>query len=222
MEALRSRRDRNMDAKRARIFAAAHDLLQTHGYAGMTTQQVSDRADVAAGTLFRYAATKADLLLMVYNERFREAITEGRRAAAGLSDPIEAVFALVMPVLKGSAEQLDTAILYQRELLFGHEKMLHRQTGLLLVADLEDGVASALLAASQADGPQARLLAERAARLIFACLHLALAQPSTGAHPDRAAATELHAQVAIMVDGFLVGLNKASSGESTLSATSHL
>ena len=194
----------------------------THGYAGMTTQQVSDRADVAAGTLFRYAATKADLLLMVYNERFREAITEGRRAAAGLSDPIEAVFALVMPVLKGSAEQLDTAILYQRELLFGHEKMLHRQTGLQLVADLEDGVASALLAASQADGPQARLLAERAARLIFACLHLALAQPSTGAHPDRAAATELHAQVAIMVDGFLVGLNKASSGESTLSATSHL
>ena len=127
-----------------------------------------------------------------------------------------------MPVLKGSAEQLDTAILYQRELLFGHEKMLHRQTGLQLVADLEDGVASALLAASQADGPQARLLAERAARLTFACLHLALAQPSTGAHPDRAAATELHAQVAIMVDGFLVGLNKASSGESTLSATSHL
>ena len=108
MEALRSRRDRNMDAKRARIFAAAHDLLQTHGYAGMTTQQVSDRADVAAGTLFRYAATKADLLLMVYNERFREAITEGRRAAAGLSDPIEAVFALVMPVLKGSAEQPPT------------------------------------------------------------------------------------------------------------------
>ena len=38
----------------------------------------------------------------------------------------------------------------------------------------------------------------------------------------KAAATELHAQVAIMVDGFLVGLNKASSGESTLSATSHL
>lgn len=68
MTDLKPRRDRNMDAKRARICGAAATLLAEHGYAGVTTQAVSDAADVAAGTLFRYAATKADLLLMVYND----------------------------------------------------------------------------------------------------------------------------------------------------------
>ena len=74
----RPRRDRNMDAKRARIQEAARELFWRDGYAGVTTQAVSDRADVAAGTLFRYAATKADLLLMVYNLEFAEAIAAGR------------------------------------------------------------------------------------------------------------------------------------------------
>lgn len=210
MEPTKLRRDRNMDAKRARIFAAAQDLLDEHGYAAMTTQQVSDRADVAAGTLFRYAAAKADLLLMVYNLRFGQAIVDGQRAAAGLEDPVEAVFALVLPVLDGNAEQPENAIQYQRELLFGHGQMLHRDAGLRLVADLEDGVAAVLLKAADADDPTTRLQAERAARLVFAGLHLALAQPSTGAHADKSAATELHAQVAIVVDGFLATTHHAA------------
>ena len=60
-----SRRDRNMRDKRDRIFRAAAELFAERGFAAVTTQEVSDRADVAAGTLFRYAATKSELLLMI-------------------------------------------------------------------------------------------------------------------------------------------------------------
>lgn len=197
------RRVRNMDAKRARIAAAAASLFADRGYAGVTTQAVSDAADVAAGTLFRYAATKADLLLMVYNEEFASAIEAGRQASAELDDPADAVFALVLPVLTRNAEQPDDAIHYQRELLFGHGPMLHRAAGLHLVAELEDAIAAVLTRAAGRDDEAVRREAQRASRLVFAGLHLALAQPSTHAHDDLPAASELHAQVALVVRGFL-------------------
>jgi AcrR family transcriptional regulator len=57
--------------KHKRIFAAATVLFDEHGFEAVTTQQISDRADVAAGTLFRYASTRGELLLMVYNAQFR-------------------------------------------------------------------------------------------------------------------------------------------------------
>lgn len=194
-------RVRNMDAKRSRIFDAAAGLFAERGYAKVTTQAVSDAADVAAGTLFRYAATKADLLLMVYNVEFGEAIAAGRLAAAQHCDPTEAVFALVLPVLERNAEQPENAIHYQRELLFGQGPMLHRAEGLRLVAALEESIAEILLAAAPRD--ESASAAQHASRLVFAGLHLALAQPSTHAHPDKSAARELRAQVALVVRGFL-------------------
>ncbi len=214
MTEIKPRWNRNMDDKRTRIFEAASTLFAEHGYSKVTTQSVSDAADVAAGTLFRYASTKADLLLMVYNVEFEAAISAGRAAAGRLEDPAEAVFALVLPVLERNAEQPENAIHYQRELLFGHGTMLHREQGLGLVADLEDAIAVILLGAAGRDDDAAGIEAGRAARLVFAGLHLALAQPSTHAHPDRPAAAELRAQVALVVRGFLDAVGPGTPGPS--------
>ena len=85
----------------------------------MTTQQISDRADVAAGTLFRYAASKSELLLMVYNSKLDEALREGLERAESVSDPVEAVVALVEPLVTRASESPENAATYQRELLFG-------------------------------------------------------------------------------------------------------
>ena len=63
------RRERAKQDKRARIFAAAAALFAEHGFERVTTQQIADRADVGAGTLFQYASTKGELFLMVYNGR---------------------------------------------------------------------------------------------------------------------------------------------------------
>jgi AcrR family transcriptional regulator len=71
------RRERNKREKRERILDAARDLFAEFGVGAVTTQQVAERADVAVGTLFRYASTKAELLIMVQNEKFAEAIDEG-------------------------------------------------------------------------------------------------------------------------------------------------
>jgi AcrR family transcriptional regulator len=191
-----------MDAKRARIFDAAATLFAEHGFQGVTTRSISERADVAEGTLFRYAETKAELLLMVYNVEFGAAITAGKAAAERLDDPTDAVCALVLPVLERNRNP-DTAILYQRELFYGSGTNEHRTQGLALVAILEQAIASALVVAADDTSEATLRAAERASRLVFAALHLALAQPSTHAHPGKAPAAELRAQIDLVVRGFL-------------------
>lgn len=205
------RRERNAREKYTRIFEAASALFSEHGFDGVTTQEIAERADVGAGTLFRYAATKGELFLMVYNEQLRTAIDEGDRRAAAEPDVTAAVNALVGTVLSG-AHDLRNAAVYQRELLFGGPTEKYRGEGLALVGRLEDLVAARLLDAVDAGrrAPTHAVGAARAARSVFAVLNLLLAQPLTGAHPGADTAEELREQVAQIVQGFL-----ASSVEDT-------
>ena len=87
------RRERAKQDKRERIMAAARELLAQHGGSGVTTQQIADRADVAIGTLYLYASTKAELLIMVQNENFAAAIDEGVLTRDESVDAAAAAFA---------------------------------------------------------------------------------------------------------------------------------
>ncbi len=64
------RRERNKQQKLDRIVTAARALFYAQGYKKTTTQQIAHAAQVASGTLFLYAKTKEDLLLMVFYEEF--------------------------------------------------------------------------------------------------------------------------------------------------------
>ena len=107
--------------KRARICAAADELFRSQGYAGTTTQQVADVADVAAGTVFTYAASKPELLMMVMNHRLRTELARGMAAADDVSDPLAAIMALLAPLLELATTDRETFLLFVREVLFGNE-----------------------------------------------------------------------------------------------------
>ena len=77
------RRERNKLAKLARIMAAAGELFAEHGIDDVTTQQIAAAADIATGTLFLYAKTKGELLLLVQNARYRTALTSASRTRHG-------------------------------------------------------------------------------------------------------------------------------------------
>lgn len=70
-----SRREANKQQKRDRIITAARALFHSQGYKKTTTQQIAQAAQVAAGTVFLYARSKEDLLLLVFYEEFIELIT---------------------------------------------------------------------------------------------------------------------------------------------------
>ncbi|TFC16409.1 TetR/AcrR family transcriptional regulator [Cryobacterium sp. MDB2-10] len=205
----RGRRERSMQDKQLRIFAAAAALFAERGFDSVGTQEIAERADVAVGTVFRYASSKAELLLMVYNGELRDAINTGVRAAAVAADPVESVNALVQAVLESSACNPATVVAYQRELLFGSATDEHRTAGLALVGELEDAIASRLATAARSagvDGEPVLREGQRAARTVFAALSLLLAGPSTGAHPGADPVEELRGQVTQIVRGFLATL----------------
>ncbi|GAB0108425.1 hypothetical protein JMUB6875_74410 [Nocardia sp. JMUB6875] len=208
-----------MHDKRSRIFEAAEAMFAEHGFDGTTTQQISDRADIAAGTLFRYAASKGELLLMVYNEKFRAALEDGAAVARGRTNTTDAVFGMAEALLRGADPRSDNTIAYQRELLFGSPTDKYRSEGLALVERLESMIAERLVADARRDGRAAessdeiasRRWEEQAAlagRSIFAVLHLAFAQPATGAHSGHDAPADLRAQIAQIIAGFNTSIGR--------------
>lgn len=199
-----SRRDRNMRDKRDRIFRAASELFASRGFEAVTTQEVSDRADVGSGTLFRYAATKSDLLLMAYNEEFHVALHEGERRAARATEATIAVNALIEPSMRLAQRRTDNSVVYQRELMFGSSSDRFRTEGLVLVAQLEASIARSISNAAERTGVTIDTAALRtASSSVFANMHLAIARLHFGPHEAERVFEELHQQIAQIITGTL-------------------
>ena len=62
------RRERQRLKTRAKITRAARTLFARKGFDATTTQEIAAKADIGTGTLFNYAKTKEDLLLLVFRE----------------------------------------------------------------------------------------------------------------------------------------------------------
>jgi AcrR family transcriptional regulator len=62
------RRERSKLDKRRRIREATREVFRQMGYEAATTREIAERADIAIGTLFAYAADKRELLMMVVND----------------------------------------------------------------------------------------------------------------------------------------------------------
>src|SRR3954467_5834204 len=101
------RRERNKQAKLERITAAATELFAEHGVDEVTTQQIADKADIGTGTLFLYARTKGELLLLVQNAQYGAALEKGRAAAEQVPDALEAVLAIVRPIVECNRAQIE-------------------------------------------------------------------------------------------------------------------
>ena len=189
------RRERAKQDKRERIMAAAHELFAEHGVGGVTTQQVADRADVAIGTLYLYAATKAELLIMVQNQKFAAAIDTGLAAASVTArrGSLEGVIALIRPVVACVREQVENGRTYLHELVFGDPSEPYRREGLALSARLEDGIARLLTRDERIDGRDAATLA----RVITAIIHISTTATVYLHRSDDAVLSDIREQVRI-------------------------
>ncbi|RXZ67882.1 TetR/AcrR family transcriptional regulator [Agromyces albus] len=138
------RRERNKQDKLERITAAAGELFAKHGVDDVTTQQIADKADIGTGTLFLYAKTKGELLLLVQNSSYVNALVEGRAAAEGISDPLDAVMAIIRPVVECNRVQIDNGRTYLREIVFGDPEEPYHRDALSLSLQTEEAIATVL------------------------------------------------------------------------------
>jgi AcrR family transcriptional regulator len=165
------RRERNKQQKLDRITAAASELLAEHGIEDVTTQQIADKADIGTGTLFLYAKTKGELLLLVQNAHYADALQRGRADAATVSGVLDAVLALVRPIVECNRVQIDNGRTYLREMVFGDPEEPRHSEALSIVAQTEDAIA-ALLGRDKRYGTDD---ATTAARIVSAIMFLTMA-----------------------------------------------
>ncbi|WP_405825103.1 TetR/AcrR family transcriptional regulator [Streptomyces sp. NBC_01390] len=192
------RRELAKQAKRERIMTAARELFAEHGVGGVTTQQIADRAEVAIGTLYLYASTKAELLIMVQNEKFAAAIDDGLAAAhastahaAAGQGALEPVVALIRPVVECVREHIENGRTYLHELVFGDPVEPYRNAGLALGRRLEDSVTGLLTRHDHIDTADAATLA----RVITAIIHLSTTATVYLHHSDEGVIADIRDQI---------------------------
>lgn len=83
-------REEESRRRREAVFAATWEIVQTDGFSAVTMRQVAERAGVALGTIFLYAANKDELLLQVFGERLA-ARWDGFLRASAAEPPLRRV-----------------------------------------------------------------------------------------------------------------------------------
>ncbi|MGG7306025.1 TetR/AcrR family transcriptional regulator [Curtobacterium sp. AB451] len=164
------RRERNKQEKLARITAAASDLFDRMGVDEVTTQQIADAADIGTGTLFLYARSKAELLLLVQNAHYEDAIATGLRASTSDLTTLDAVMALIEPVVVCNRRHVGNGRTYLKELIFGDPTEPFHQRGLELIQQVDLACAD-VLRRNGSSYDDARVLAQTVSAVLF--VHLA-------------------------------------------------
>lgn len=172
------RRERNKQVKLERIVAAARELFAEQGVDEVTTQQIAERADIGAGTLFLYVKNKGELLLLVQNEHYREALELGRRAAADARTLVDAVVALVEPVVACNRVQVENGRTYLREMAFGDPGEPNHAEALTIAGETERTVAGLIAEHGGVDEDRAAILAHVVSAVLFVTM-VSSADPDT-------------------------------------------
>lgn len=189
------RRERNKQEKLDRITAAAQDLFAERGVDEVTTQEIADKADIGAGTLFLYARTKGELLLLVQNSTYAEALEQGRSAADAIPDTVDAVMAIVRPVVECNRKQIDNGRTYLREIVFGDPAEPHHRTAIDLTIQTEKAIATVFQRNPHVSSADAAKLAH----IVSAIMFVSMAATINLANPVDDIVQEIKDQVRVLL-----------------------
>lgn len=161
------RRERNKQDKLDRIVAAARDLFDTYGVDAVTTQQIADKADIGTGTLFLYARSKSELFLLVQNSGYVTALEQGRAAAENIPGVIEALLAIIRPIVECNRTHVENGRTYLRELVFGDADEPHHRDALTLTVQTEAAMSAVLCRDERITPEEAATLAQIVSAIMF-------------------------------------------------------
>ena len=189
------RRERNKQEKLDRITAAARELFTERGVDEVTTQEIADKADIGAGTLFLYAKSKGELLLLVQNSTYADALQRGKSASEGITDTLDAVMAIVRPIVECNRKQVDNGRTYLREIVFGDPAEPHHRDALDLTVQTEEAIAAIL----RRDGRTSPQDAAARAHIVSAIMFISMAATINAANPVDDVVQEIRDQVRVLL-----------------------
>ncbi|PWV55387.1 TetR/AcrR family transcriptional regulator [Nocardiopsis sp. L17-MgMaSL7] len=195
------RRERNKQQKLERITAAASELFAEYGVDEVTTQQIAERADIGTGTLFLYAKSKGELLLLVQNSHYSESLDRGIRDAEGTADTLGAVMAIVRPIVECNRRQVENGRTYLREMVFGDPEEPRHRDALMITARTEAAIA-AVIGRDTATGVND---AAALAHIVSAVMFLSMATSANVTSDAETIARDIRGQIAVMLPGTASG-----------------
>ena len=189
------RRERNKQEKLDRITAAASELFAQYGVEEVTTQQIADKADIGTGTLFLYAKTKGELLLLVQNANYAAALERGRAAAEETPGALDAVMSIVKPIVECNRTQVDNGRFYLREMVFGDPTEPHHSAALAIVGETEEAIATVFTRERLADAQDAATTA----RVVSAVMFMTMAASDNTGIDIEALVQEIRTQIRLLI-----------------------
>jgi len=189
------RRERNKQEKLDRITAAASELFAQYGVEEVTTQQIADKADIGTGTLFLYAKTKGELLLLVQNANYAAALERGRAAAEETPGVLDAVMSIVKPIVECNRTQVDNGRFYLREMVFGDPTEPHHSAALAIVGETEEAIATVFIREGLADAQDAATTA----RVVSAVMFMTMAASDNTGIDIEALVQEIRTQIRLLI-----------------------
>jgi AcrR family transcriptional regulator len=194
------RRERNKQEKRARIVEAARRLFGEKGFAQTTTLEIAEAADIGTGTLFLYARSKEDLLVMV----FKDEMLETAMAAFGrlrADDPVlEQLMQVFAAMMSHHERDRDLAKILLKEIMFPAND--DRLGDIAELMEAIFGELGLLLAAAKASGSlRAEFDPRLVAEILFSNYFMDLLEWLRGRWSREQFLDRLRRQLAITIDG---------------------
>ena len=133
-------RERKKTKVHAAIVDAAFALFEERGFAETTIDEIAARADVSRRTIFRYFASKEDLVFLGQAAENREIVAMLQRAPRDL-DPVDALLAGTRELFRLSPDSAAQLVRSQRLIdrtpaLRAHKQALLQEVGELLTQGL--------------------------------------------------------------------------------------
>lgn len=90
----RERREREKEALKQKILAAARELFIGEGYQNVTMRRIADKIDYSLPTIYEHFKNKAEILLHIYHQSGQVLLDNLQEAFQKKTDPIERLEAL--------------------------------------------------------------------------------------------------------------------------------
>lgn len=195
VEAALGRREQNKLDKRTRIVAAARTLFMRKGFDATTTQEIADASGVAGGTVFTYARTKEDLLILVFHEEMVALVERAFRYSRRRKSLLKQVATFFETIVAYHEQDIPLARVLMRQLGYvasPEQRGLVSDLMVRLLGRLEQLVAEA----KERDELSAGIATAPAARAAFAIYYLHLGAMLNGyidrPQFDRVLRSDLH------------------------------
>jgi len=193
-----SRRERNKLDKKRRIVEASRTLFKRQGFENTTTQQVAREAGIATGTLFLYARTKEDLLVLSFKEEMLETLNQSFEQIPRNAGFVESLMVVFSRMIDYHDVDRSLSLKLIRETIAPSDKERAQDVS-ELVETIFDRIARLIILSdakdSFLDGRNARYMAESA----FALYYFGLIGWLSGRHTKPQFVSRLSQQLAILI-----------------------